>query len=140
VSAAELPLWAAIVMSLLVLIGAGLALAGSIGLLRLRTFYERVHAPTLAGTLGVTCILVASMLHGSLVEGRPVAREIVLGVFLFLSTPIALLLLVRAALYRDHVAGDRSVPAADTGRPDDDPSGSAKRARDASHAAPDQTQ
>jgi hypothetical protein len=41
---------------------------GSIGLLRLRSFYERVHAPTLGTTLGIGCILLASMLFFSVVQ------------------------------------------------------------------------
>src|SRR5690554_7796893 len=49
----ELPLWAAIVTAALVLLGASLALIGTVGLLRLKTFYERVHAPTLGTTLGI---------------------------------------------------------------------------------------
>jgi multicomponent K+:H+ antiporter subunit G len=40
-------LWAQIVIAVLVLAGAALALLGSIGLLRLPTFFERVHAPAI---------------------------------------------------------------------------------------------
>lgn len=42
---AALPLWAEWLVAALVLLGAGLALLGTIGLLRLPTFFERVHAP-----------------------------------------------------------------------------------------------
>ena len=47
------PVWMAMLIALLVVLGATLALIGSIGLLRLRSFYERVHAPTLGTTLGL---------------------------------------------------------------------------------------
>ena len=47
-TAQDLPLWAAILVSFFLLVGAGLTLIGSIGFLRFRTFYERLHAPTLA--------------------------------------------------------------------------------------------
>ena len=36
----------------LVVLGALLAFSGSLGLLRLKTFYERVHPPTMGTTLG----------------------------------------------------------------------------------------
>ncbi len=39
-------------LSFLILIGAGFTLVGSLGLLRLRDFYSRLHAPTKATTLG----------------------------------------------------------------------------------------
>ena len=43
-----LPLWAAIPAAAFLVLGASLALIGSFGLLRLPTFYERIHAPTFA--------------------------------------------------------------------------------------------
>ena len=46
------PLWAAIPAALLLVVGAGLTLVGSIGLVRLPTFYERIHAPTLGTSWG----------------------------------------------------------------------------------------
>lgn len=100
-----LPLWADIVTSLLLLVGAGLTLAGTIGLVRFKTFYERVHAPTLGATLGMMCILVASMLFFSLSHTRPVVHEVLIGTFITVTTPIVLLMLVRAALHRDRLAG-----------------------------------
>ena len=48
---AALPLWAEWLVAALVLLGAGLALLGTIGLLRLPTFFERVHAPAIISTL-----------------------------------------------------------------------------------------
>ena len=48
--AAELPAWALMVVVILLVVGAAATLIGSLGLLRLRTFYERVHAPTLGTT------------------------------------------------------------------------------------------
>src|SRR6185312_5631243 len=71
----------AALVALLVLLGAMLALIGSVGLLRLRTFYERIHPPTMGTTLGVGFTLVASMLLFSVLESRPVVHEIVITVF-----------------------------------------------------------
>ena len=87
--------------ALLVLVGAALALIGSIGLLRLPTFYERIHPPTMGTTLGVGFTLVASMLLHSALESRPVLHEIVIAVFVVVTTPVTYMLLVRAAIERD---------------------------------------
>ena len=62
---APLALWAQIVIALLVLAGAALALLGSIGLLRLPTFFERVHAPAINATGACWCIQIACMLFFS---------------------------------------------------------------------------
>ena len=108
--AAELPVWAALVVSLLLLLGAGLALIGSFGLLRLKGFYERVHAPTLGTTLGIGSVLAASMLFFSLLQSRFVLHEILIAALMVVTTPVTLMLLARAALYRDRIEGDDAVP------------------------------
>ena len=94
--------WAA---GILVVLGALLAFSGSLGLLRLKTFYERVHPPTMGTTLGTGLILLGSMLHFSALGGRPVVHEILIGVFMIVTTPVTYMLLVRAALHRDDAKG-----------------------------------
>ena len=98
---AELPLAVAALTALLVLAGAALTLIGSLGLLRLKTFYERVHAPTLGTTLGTGLVLIASIVLFSALESRPVLHEILIGVFMTVTTPVTFMLLVRAAVQRD---------------------------------------
>jgi multicomponent K+:H+ antiporter subunit G len=114
--AAELPLWAALLVSVLLLLGAGLGLTGSIGLLRLRSFYERVHAPTLGTTLGTGSILLASILFFTILEARLVLHEILIAVFMVVTTPVTLMLLAQASLYRDRREGDDVVPPLPTPR------------------------
>jgi multicomponent K+:H+ antiporter subunit G len=96
-------MWIAMLIALLVVLGAMLALIGSVGLLRLKTFYERVHAPTLGTTLGLGCTLLASMLLFSTLGSRPVLHEIVIAVFMLMTAPVSFMLLVRAARHRDRV-------------------------------------
>jgi multicomponent K+:H+ antiporter subunit G len=96
-----LPAWAAVLTALLVVLGAALALIGSLGLLRLRSFYERVHAPTLGSTLGMACVSIASVVSFSALEAEPVLSPLLIVVFVTATTPVALMLLVRAALHRD---------------------------------------
>nr|WP_245216124.1 monovalent cation/H(+) antiporter subunit G [Pararoseomonas baculiformis] len=99
-------------IAVLLLSGAGLALVGAVGLLRLQTFYERVHAPTLGTTLGIGCVLLASMLYFSLVQTRFILHEILIAVLVVITTPVTLMLLTRAALYRDRIEGRGAVPPA----------------------------
>ncbi|WP_140909207.1 monovalent cation/H(+) antiporter subunit G [Cognatiluteimonas lumbrici] len=108
----SLPPWAAIVVGLLMLSGALLAFTGSLGLLRLKNFYQRVHAPTLSTTLGTFLVIAASVVCFSVLQQRPVFHELLIGVFLTVTTPITLMLLVRAALYRDREEGSDAVPRA----------------------------
>ena len=91
--------------ALLVLAGALLAFLGGLGLLRLETFFERVHPPTMGTTLGAALVLLGSMLHFGLVESRPVLHEALIAIFLVLTTPVTYMLLGRAALDRDGKEG-----------------------------------
>lgn len=108
--AEDLPAWAALLTALLVLLGAFLAFTGSLGLLRLRTFYQRMHAPTLGTTLGIGSVLIASMLFFSVLQSRFVLHELLITVFMIITTPVTLTLLARAALYRDRIEGSTDVP------------------------------
>ena len=105
-----LPAWAALLASVLVLLGAGITLVGAIGLLRLRTFYERMHAPTLGATWGAGGVLLGSIVLFSVVQARPVLHEALIAVFVTVTTPVTLMLLARAALYRDRSEGSTDVP------------------------------
>ena len=87
--AEELPAWAALPVVLLLLAGAGLALTGSLGLLRFGSFYERVHAPTLGTTLGIGCILAASTLFSTVLQARLVLHGILIAVFIALQRQVA---------------------------------------------------
>lgn len=108
--AADLPLWAALLASFLVLLGAGLTLVGAIGLVRLETFYDRLHAPSLGATWGAGGILLASILFFSVLQSRPVLHEVLIAVFLTVTTPVTLMLLGRAALYRDRSENAADLP------------------------------
>lgn len=109
-AASDLPLWAAIAVVALAIGGSLLALIGSVGLVVFRTFYERVHAPTLGATLGMALIVVSSTAFWSLSEGRFALKDLLIGLFLTVTTPVTLILLARAAAYRDRVEGDDHVP------------------------------
>lgn len=108
----DLPAWAALLVGTLVFGGAMLACIGSAGLLRLRNFYRRAHAPTLGTTLGLYLILAAAILFFSLQQGRPVLHLVLIGACVIVTTPITLMLLVRAALARDRQEGVVGVPPA----------------------------
>jgi multicomponent K+:H+ antiporter subunit G len=106
----ELSTLATIAASLLVLVGAAFTLVGSLGLVRLSTFYERVHAPTLGTTFGTGCIAAASMVYFSALQTRPVVHELLIVLFVTVTTPVTLMILARAALFRDRSEGTPESP------------------------------
>jgi multicomponent K+:H+ antiporter subunit G len=104
------PEWIAVIVALFLVGGAAVTLVGSLGLVRLRSFYQRLHAPTLATSLGGALIVVASALFFTAARGRPVLHEILILGFLVVTTPVTLMLLARAGLYRDRAEGSDGVP------------------------------
>lgn len=95
-----LPLWAAILVALLMVLAGVVTLIGSIGLLRLPSFNERMHAPTLGTTLGTFCMVLASTLVASLLHGRPIFHEWLISLFLFMTAPVTAILLMQSATQR----------------------------------------
>lgn len=106
---------AEIAACVLLLIGTGFTLIGSIGLVRLPDFYTRMHAPTKATTLGVSSILAAAVL---VLPGNPLAlaaKASLVIVFLFVTVPVGAHMMARAARHGGikPVAGTRDeLPAA----------------------------
>jgi multicomponent K+:H+ antiporter subunit G len=105
-----LPDWLQLAIALIVLLGAVITFIGTVGLARWATFYQRIHAPTLGSSLGAALILIASSLHASFELGRPVLHEVLLLAFILITTPVTLMLLARAALYRDRMESNPDVP------------------------------
>lgn len=100
-----LPLWLALPVAALLVLGGLIVLIGALGLLRLDGFYQRIHGPAIAITLGAGCVLIASMLYFSGLQSRPVIHELLITAFVFLTAPVVAMLIMRAAVYRDLRAG-----------------------------------
>jgi len=99
--AGPLPLWAEIVTAVFAVLGAAFAAIGSFGLVRLPTFFRRIHAPTLGATGGVWSMTVATIVYFS-VQGHSLSLHGVLIVlFVALTTPVTTIFLMRAALFRE---------------------------------------
>jgi multicomponent K+:H+ antiporter subunit G len=98
---AQLPGWAALIVSLLLIVGASIVLIGALGLVRLRTFYQRIHGPAITVSLGAGSLLLASMLYFTVARSRPVVHEIIITLFVLLTAPVVSMMIMRAAVYRD---------------------------------------
>lgn len=109
-AAGEISALPAILTAVLLVSGASITLIGSLGLLRLRRFYERVHAPTLGTTLGTASIAMASMIYFSALGTRLVLHELLIIIFVTVTTPISLMVLVNAALLRDESENKETSP------------------------------
>ena len=105
------PLWAELLVSGLVLLGSLLALIGSFGLVHLKNFFQRIHAPTLVATMGLWCITLATIVFFSVQGGQIYLHGVLITFFVALTTPITTIFLMRAALFRERMTGRGTVPS-----------------------------
>ena len=108
---AALPLWLEIVVAALVLLGAGMALLGATGLLRLPTFFERMHAPSIAATMGCWCIMHATVIYFSVADGSLALHALLIAGFVAVTVPVTSIFLMRAALFRARQTGQDVPPS-----------------------------
>ena len=96
----EIPFWADLLGSLLLISGSLLMLIGSLGLLRLPNLFARMHGITLGNTLGLGCVLLASILIASIYAERFVFQEVLITLFMISTSPVTTILLMRSGIYR----------------------------------------
>jgi len=95
-----LPLWAELITGVFCVIGAFFAAVGSFGLVRLPTFFRRIHAPTLGATVGVWSLTIATIVYFSVQGHSLFLHAVLIAGFVALTAPVTTIFLVRAALFR----------------------------------------
>ncbi|PLK23838.1 Na+/H+ antiporter subunit G [Porphyrobacter sp. TH134] len=122
---------AELLVSFLIVLGAGFALIGSWGLVRLPSLMERLHGPTKATTLGLGAMLVGSVAWFQLVRGEWTTHELLVSVFLFVTAPISANMIAKVHLHRER-QGEPSAQPGPAGVPAPPPGGTDW----ATHSAP----
>ena len=104
------PVWVDAVTAVLLVVGGLAALIGSLGVLRLGSFFQRVHAPTLGATLGTWCLALATVAQVSFARGELFVHAALIAVFIAVTAPITTIFLMRAAIFRERLRGTEGVP------------------------------
>ena len=110
-----LPLWAEILTGVFAVLGAAFAAVGSFGLVRLPTFFHRIHAPTLGATAGVWCLTIATIVYFSVQGYNLFLHAVLIALFVALTAPVTTIFLMRAALFRERQKGGNVPPTTDLG-------------------------
>ncbi|MCT4784178.1 MULTISPECIES: monovalent cation/H(+) antiporter subunit G [Exiguobacterium] len=90
------------IVAILCLIGGFLSLVGGIGFIRFPDVYGRTHSATKSATLGVITVMVGTFLYFLFAEGMFSGKILLTILFVFLTAPLAALMVSRAA-YRTGV-------------------------------------
>lgn len=88
-----------IIVSIFLLVGIFFIITGTVGLLRLPDFYNRIHAPTKATTLGVSSVILGAVIYFYGIIPDAGFKELLAIVFLFLTAPVGAHMLAKAAYH-----------------------------------------
>ena len=102
--------WVEALVAVLLLGSGALSLVAAVGIVRMPTFFRRLHPPALANTLGAWCVALASIVFFTALDGRLSLKALLVNILLAITAPITTVLLARAGLFRKRQAGD-AVPA-----------------------------
>lgn len=94
-----LNLAAEVSVSLLLVLGGLFAFVGSLGMLQFKDFFMRLHSPTKGTTLGIGCVLIASMIYFSVSQREPHVQELLITLFLFITAPVTGHMLAKTGLH-----------------------------------------
>ncbi len=97
----SLELIISIAAAVLIVLSGMITFTGTLGLVRLRHFYSRMHAPTLGNTLGVFCMLLALMLVFGFVHKKFIIHPLIITALLIITSPVTAILLMRAGIKRE---------------------------------------
>jgi multicomponent K+:H+ antiporter subunit G len=104
------PIWLEVVVGSLLVVSGLMSIVAAVGLVRLKDFFQRMHAPALASTLGAWCVTLGSILYFSALHGELTLQAWVVNILLAITAPITTALLARAALFRQRLRGDDVPP------------------------------
>jgi multicomponent K+:H+ antiporter subunit G len=103
------------VIALMLVLSGLFGLIGSFGLVKLRDPMKRLHAPTKASTVGLGTALIASMVYFWLSDRTLSWHELLITVFIFVTSPITAMFLAKAHIHLSEPPD--ALPGTGTSRP-----------------------
>lgn len=97
--------WIEIPVALLLVLGGLFALAAAVGVVRFKTFFQRMHPPALAFSFSAWCVTLASIMYFSAQDDKLALRSWLIIIFLSLTVPVTTILLARTELFRRRKVG-----------------------------------
>lgn len=107
-----LSLWIEAPVALLLVLSGIFTLSAAVGVVRFKTFFQRMHPPALAFSFSAWCVTLASILYFSFQEHKLSLHAWLIIIFLSLTVPVTTILLARTDLFRRRIAGKGDVPPA----------------------------
>jgi len=114
--------WIVIPASALIVISGLLVLTASIGMVRVSSFLPRTHIQAIIYSTALWSLLLASLLLTFSLKDRTFLHEILIGIFIFITSPVSTILLVRSFVLREERASTLDESVTPSARPSADAS------------------
>ena len=105
------------IVGMLLMASGLLVLIAALGLVRMQDFFLRMHAPSLAYTLGSWLVTLATIIHFSVQDGALELHAWLVIILLAITAPVTTVLLARAAVFRRRSQGQDAPPPLVTDAP-----------------------
>ncbi len=106
---AQLPIWVEWSVALLLALSGVFTLSAAIGVVRFKSFFQRMHPPALAFSFSAWCVTLATIIYFS-VQGEKLALNAwLIIIFLSLTVPVTTILLARTELFRRRTSQDSGI-------------------------------
>ena len=105
-----LPLWIEAIVAALLLCSAVFVLTAAWGMVRMKSFFQRMHPPALVFVWASWCVTLASIIYFSALAHEPELHVWLIIILQSITVPITTVLLARAALFRGRQAGRVDLP------------------------------
>lgn len=112
--------WIVIPASVLIVISGLLVLTASIGMVRVNNFLPRTHIQAIIYSTALWALLLASLLLTFNLQDRTFLHEILIGLFIYITSPVSTILLVRSFVLREERASLPDTTVAAPGATDAD--------------------
>jgi multicomponent K+:H+ antiporter subunit G len=101
-----LSLWVEVPVAVLLVLSGIFTLSAAVGVLRFKTFFQRMHPPALAFSFSAWCVTLANIIFFSAKEGELALHAWLIIIFLSFTVPVPTILLARTELFRRRTAKD----------------------------------
>lgn len=110
-SQVDIPIWAQIIISILLLISAAFTVLAALGTARFDSYFQRMHPTGIVTTLGSWCICGAVLIFFSIIEHLPAMYALLITFLLAITLPVSTVTLSRTVLFRKRQSGQPAPPA-----------------------------
>lgn len=98
------PLWVEIIVGVLLMISGIFTLSAAVGVLRFKSFFQRMHPTALAYSFSAWLVTFASIVYFSAVDLSLTLHPWLIIIFLSITVPVTTIFLARTDLFRNRMA------------------------------------